>query len=80
MLAAVGREIVLSGENFKVLRQLTLQIHNLSDEILSRWRWNSDIEVLLEGLVRSIPTRFRTGFYENEVCAALEALRREMQS
>ncbi|MBO0853800.1 MAG: hypothetical protein J2P18_08530 [Nocardia sp.] len=55
MQSEARREIVLSGENFKVIRQLTFQLPNLSREILSRWGWNSDIKSLLKGLARSIP-------------------------
>ncbi|WP_345499247.1 hypothetical protein [Nocardia callitridis] len=48
-------EIVVSGGHFKVIRQLTLQLANVSPEILDRWGWSVETKKLLKQLVRSVP-------------------------
>ncbi|WP_146100636.1 hypothetical protein [Nocardia nova] len=50
-----GHEIVVTGEHFPVIRQLTLQLPNVSSEILERWGWTEGIKSLLKKLARSVP-------------------------
>jgi hypothetical protein len=49
------REVSLNGEQFKAVRQLTLQIANVREDLLIPLGWNARVQDHLQRLVRSVP-------------------------
>ncbi|MEU6827875.1 hypothetical protein ABZ894_04405 [Nocardia beijingensis] len=49
------REVFLSVEQFKAVRQLTLQIANVREDLLTPLGWNAGVQDSLQRLVRSVP-------------------------
>ncbi|MFF7943453.1 hypothetical protein ACFZC5_27380 [Nocardia gamkensis] len=49
------REVFLNVEQFKAVRQLTLQIANVREDLLLPLGWNAEIQDCLQRLVRSVP-------------------------
>lgn len=66
------REVSLNVEQFKAVRQLTLQIANVREELLTPLGWHAEIQDCLYRLVRSVPrqlnpdTRVRVVASEDE--------------
>jgi hypothetical protein len=50
-----GREVSLNVEQFKAVRQLTLQIANVREDLLIPSGWNARVQDCLQRLVRSVP-------------------------
>ncbi|MFG3619383.1 hypothetical protein [Nocardia sp. NPDC047654] len=49
------REVSLNVEQFKAVRQLTLQIANVREDLLIPLGWNAGVQDYLQRLVRSVP-------------------------